>query len=109
MITKYGEVHLNMKYTDDELAQLIEEYFNSGYCWSYKSLCKYVFNEAIKENKLNKEENTEYSTPEMSSIDASRITKLLWKKIWEKEIYIEFSYNDYTSPDRTDFYFGQMS
>lgn len=103
----YGKTALNMNYSDEELKDLINIYFNEDGYYSYKSLCAYILNKAKENNKLDKEPNTEYSDIEISLFDADRITKILWNKIWNKEIYIDFYDNPYTSRYNNDFHFGK--
>ena len=50
-----------------------------------------------KEGKLKKEANTEYSEIEMLPSDATKISRILWQKIWDKEIFIDFNKNPYSS------------
>lgn len=98
MIHKYGITPLAVSYTDVELKNKISNFIDlSDYEVTYKQLCNYILNEAKKEGKLKKEANTEYSEIEMLPSDATKISRILWQKIWDKEIFIDFNKNPYSS------------
>ena len=98
MIHKYGITPLAVSYTDVELNNKISNFIDlSDNEVTYKRLCHYILNEAKKEGKLKKEANTEYSEIEMLPSDATKISRILWQKIWDKEIFIDFNKNPYSS------------
>ena len=98
MIHKYGITPLAVSYTDVELKNKISNFIDlSDNEVTYKRLCHYILNEAKKECKLKKEANTEYSEIEMLPSDATKISRILWQKIWDKEIFIDFNKNPYSS------------
>lgn len=83
-------------YDDRELKELIDKYLSDieGE-FSYHGVCRYVVNEAKRNNRVEGAPNTKYTSNEISIPDGIRISKILWEKIWNKEIIIAFGENKY--------------
>ncbi len=111
MIVYYGEHPLQMIYTDEELSEKIGEYIadkakEGCYYFSYKGLCNVLFRSAQTENKLKTEKDATYNNPVLDYNDATRISRLLWERIWNKVIFIDFFENKYAANYHEDTYFG---
>lgn len=77
---------------------------NTEGSFSFRELYNYVKNIAEKNNYFDKEENTEYSQIELLNCDIQIINRVIWEKIWKKELIIDFYRNTFsTYPD--EFYF----
>ena len=95
MIVQYGEYPLPMSYDDSELDGLIEKYIavkkaKEG-SFNYRDICIFLFRTALNEGRLNKEDDTIYNNPIMTRLDAERVSRLLWQRIWDKKIFIHFN------------------
>ena len=90
-------------YDDQELLSLVEKYVSemSGE-FSYMGVCRYVVNEAKRNNKVEDAPHTKYSSSDISIADGIRISKILWEKIWNKEIIIAFGDNPYRGIGKDD-------
>lgn len=102
MIVYYGEHPLLMTYSDEELNGKIDLYISdikkSGHLkFSYKNLCYTLFRYAMSEHCLKAEPNASYNNPVMADSDATRISRLLWNRIWNHNIFIDFHENKYTA------------
>jgi len=111
MTVYYGEHPLQMIYTDEELSVKIGEFIadkikDGSKCFSYKGLCNVLFRLAQMENKLKTEKDATYNNPVLHYNDATRISLLLWERIWNKEIFIDFYENKYVANYHEDTYFG---
>lgn len=96
MFTTYKSGPVPLTYTDDELSHLIDEYISdSNGEFSYKNLCYHIVARAKEEGKVEGAPHTEYSRCEMSIIAGYKVSRILWEKIWNKEIYIVFGENPY--------------
>lgn len=83
-------------YDNQELEELIDKYLSDiNGEFSYLGVCHYVVNEAKRNNRVEGAPNTKYSSSDISIPDGIRISKLLWEKIWDKEIIIVFGENKY--------------
>lgn len=90
-------------YTDQELKNLIDKYLSDMEGeFSYKDMCHYVVNEAKRNNKVEGAPNTKYSSSDISIADGIRVSKILWEKIWNKEIFVAFGENPYRARYRDD-------
>lgn len=112
MTVQYGEFPLPMSYDDSELDGMIEEYISekkkmeAGF--SYRDICIYLFRTAFNAGRLKKEEDTVYNNPIMTDYDAERVSKLLWCRIWDKKIFINFNEDQYVAHYPNDIRFGIM-
>lgn len=86
--TKYffGPSKLGLKYTDEQLNQLIEDYIKSNGEFSFSQLCGHVLSIADQQDKLKKEPNTSYSQIILTYADTVKISRMLWDRIWNKEL-----------------------
>lgn len=94
-------------YDDQEIKKLIDKYLSDiDGEFSYLGVCHYIVNEAKRNNKVEGAPNTKYSSNEISISDGIRISKVLWEKIWNKEIFIAFGENKYRAnyPGDTRFF-----
>lgn len=111
MIVYYGEHPLQMVYSDEELSAKIGEFVerkikDGSKYFSFKGLCHTLFQQALVENKLKTEKDAAYNNPVLDYDDATRISRLLWLRIWAKEIFIDFYENKYAANYHDDTYFG---
>ena len=111
MTVYYGEHPLQMIYTDEELSAKIGEFIadkikDGSKHFSYKGLCNFLFRWANIDNKLKIEKDATYNQPVLHYNDATRISRLLWDRIWNKEIFIDFYENKYAANYYNDTYFG---
>lgn len=110
MTVQYGEFPLPMSYEDSELDGMIEEYISEKKkkegCFSYRDICIHLFRTAFNAGRLKKEEDTIYNNPIMTDYDAERVSKLLWSRIWDKKIFINFHEDQYAAHYPNDVRFG---
>lgn len=94
MTYKTGPVPIT--YTDEELEQLISSYIaEANDEFSYRNICYYIVAKAKEEGKVQGAPHTEYTGNEISISAGNRISRILWEKIWSKEIFIAFGENPY--------------
>lgn len=94
-------------YDDQELMILVDKYLSERNDeFSYKGICRYVVNEAKRNDKVEGAPHTKYSSSDISIADGIRISKILCEKILNKEIFIAFGDNQYrgVGKDDTRFY-----
>ena len=90
-------------YTNNELRQLIDDYISQVKgVFTYKSLCSYIVAKAKEENRVEGAPNTEYSSSELSIAAGYDVSRILWEKIWNKEIFIVFGENHYQAHYNND-------
>ena len=82
----YGPSKLALKYEDDNLGKLIEEFMGDNREFSFSQLCNYVLSTAEQQDKLKKQPDTSYSQILLTQADTIRICEMLWKHIWDKEL-----------------------
>ena len=102
MTIVYGEHQLAMNYSNEELNLIIDQYIKKEKSegrdvFSYKSLCYYIFSRASSEKRLKVETGHVYNNPVMMDADATLVSKLLWQRIWNRNIIIDFHENKYAS------------
>ena len=83
---KYGPSKLALKYTEEELNNLIGKFIADSNEFSYSQLCNYVLSVADQQDMLKKEPNTSYSQILLTNADTKTICKLLWERIMNKEL-----------------------
>lgn len=111
MTVYYGERALSMTYSDEELNKkigiFIQDRIKEGHkSFSYKALCYVLFREAQEEKCLLMDNGAVYNNPVMADADATRISLLLWQRIWNREIFIDFHENKYATNYHDDTRFG---
>ncbi|MBQ4387376.1 MAG: hypothetical protein II822_07230 [Prevotella sp.] len=96
-------------YGDQELLNLIEKFLSDGNEeFSYQQVCHYIVNEAKRSDKVEGAPTTKYSSSDISIQDGIRISKILWEKIWDKEIFIAFGENPYSARYKDDVRFIKL-
>lgn len=97
-------------YDDQELLDMIEKYLSGrNEEISFIQLCHYVVNEAKRNGRVEGAPTTRYSSSDLSIPDGIRISKILWEKIWNKEIFIAFGENPYRAHRTGDIRFIKFS
>ena len=91
MIHITGTSRLALKYSDEELGELIDNYIVDNNMFTYGQLCSYAVSIADQDDMLLKQPNTTYSQIAMTNEDKRRICKLLWDRIWAKDLLILFN------------------
>lgn len=86
-----GPRRLALKYTEEELNDLIGAFITDRKEFSYSQLCNYVLSVADQQDKLKKEPHTLYSQILLTYPDTITICKLLWERIWNKELIQMFN------------------
>ena len=96
MIIKISREELPMTYSEKELSEIIRDYIRDKEQFYFNDICSYIFNKAKRNDRINKEKDTEYRGGiKISYFDELLISKLLWEEIWNKKIFINFSKNPY--------------
>ena len=98
MYVTYNSNPVPVTYTQEELRQVIESYLKEVDTeFSFRGLCSYIVDKAIKEGKVRDASHTQYSSCEMSPLSAIEVSKCLWELIWVKRIFIAFGENPYVA------------
>ena len=87
-----------MTYTQKELRQVIESYLKEVDTeFSFRCLCSYIIDKAIKDGKVRDASHTKYSSRELNPSSAIEVSECLWELIWDKKIFIAFGENPYAA------------
>lgn len=106
VITKFGCTPLSLKYEDEELAKVIEDYISSVQgTFRYSYLCSHIENEAMQENMFKTEPYTRYTDIALTEQDYHRIDMILWQMIWDKRIVLAFRNGYYNNNNVNDMHF----
>ena len=107
MIEYYSHEPLFLQYTDAEILSVIHDYMNSveDNRFSYLQLCGYIMKTASNDNKLDQKPDTIYLNPSLSPYEYSRISRLIWQLVWNREICIDFYDNPYQGKKVGDTFF----
>ena len=111
-ITVYGSHPFSLAYEDAEIKQYIKNYIlyrkKSGQMYfTYFTLCKLILDQAKREDKIKgMEPNTYYESPDLSQTEYTRISRILWEFIWDREIFVDFSNNSYIAHFSNDTVLG---
>lgn len=99
--TYYTYDKLKFIYTEKELESVINEILNDydENTFSFKSLCDSVINKAHDNGKIEKKPNTVYLSSELDDKEYDRISILLWRKIWNHELCLNFQTDDVRGRD----------
>lgn len=83
---------LSFNYTNTELNDVIDEILEQydEDSFSFISLCDSLMYKAKNENKLNCKPNTVYLSNNLDNKEYERISLVLWKKIWNHELCLDF-------------------
>ena len=98
MYISYDPNPVPVTYTAEELWKKIDEFIkvvNTEF--SFKGVCQYIVDCAIKEGKVRDPEHTQYSSRELNPLSSIEVSKYLWELIWAKHIYIAFGDNPYAA------------
>jgi len=91
VITKFGSTPLSLKYENEELAKVIENYISSVKgTFRYSYLCSHIENKAMQEDMFKTEPYTRYTDIALTEQDHYRINMILWQMIWDKRIVLAF-------------------
>lgn len=93
----YSKKALCIQYEDNEIIKILDDYISQNNVgrFSYIQFCNYLFNYADEHNKLGKEKNVTYLSVEMIPEDFRRVSRIIWEKIWNREIIIDFYKDPY--------------
>jgi hypothetical protein len=87
-----GTSYLELICSKEALYDIIEEYIESlNTHFSFKDLCSHVKRVAIKRDYFKKESSTKYSSIELLDNDIKLINSVIWDKIINKELMIDFN------------------
>jgi len=100
-----GESKLRLLYSDEDLNSLISDFIAGSNEFTFSQLCNHILSTAEQSGNLEKAPHTTYSHISLTSSDYLKITKMIWERIWSKEIFMLFSsLNDkYRRSDETYF------
>lgn len=100
-ITAYGDHQFDLKYKDEKLLEIIENYIcdkktHGEMYFTYYTLCRFILYRAKKDDALEGvTPNTYYESPNVSQKELTRISRLLWDLILDRKIFVDFSNNAY--------------
>ena len=87
-----GISDIPLAYTEQELEKKVSSLIDvMPSPFTFHKLCNKLLQEAVKEHKLRKELDTEYSTIHLTSNDLQAVSKILWSMILERKIYTIFN------------------
>ena len=91
VITKYGRSALRLNYRNEELKKVVETFMDKvNTKFSFSELCDYVLERAAIEDRFQREPYTRYTDIVLTEQDEHRLSVILWQKIWNQELVIEF-------------------
>ena len=91
VITKYGRSALRLNYRDEELKKVVEDFVDKANTkFSFSELCDYLLERAAIEDRFQREPYTRYTDIVLTEQDEHRLSVILWQKIWNQELVIEF-------------------
>lgn len=82
----YGPSKLALKFSKEELNELLDKFILLNKRFSFSQLCNYILSEADQRDMLKKEPDTSYSQILLTDGDTITICKLVWERIWKKEL-----------------------
>ena len=86
-----GVSKLRLLYSDEDLNSLISEFIADTNEFTFSQLCSHILYIAEQKGKLEKAPYTTYSHISLTPGDNLRITRMIWERIWSKEIFMLFS------------------
>ncbi len=108
-ITYYNSNPVPVEYTEEEIKEKILGYIvDIDGEFSFKSLCYYIVQTAIREEKVKDAKHTQYSSSEMDPYSSIKVSKILWEMIWDRKIFIAFGENPYMAHYAVDTRFVVM-
>lgn len=91
IITKYGRTPLLLAYNDQQLKGVVDDFVKGiRTTFKYSELYNYVMDRALREDKFQRESYTRYTDIVLTETDEHRLSMILWQKIWEQELVLEF-------------------
>lgn len=103
--TKFGRSQLPLIYDDNELLAIIESFINQSHgIFNYTQMYEYVKSFALQNDGFKVEPYTRYSEIILTGFDEHRLSQILWNKIWQKKIMIEF--HRYGCSQNSDMFFS---
>lgn len=91
VITKYGRSPLRLAYDDLQLKRVVDEFVRGeGATFKYSELYNYVVDRAQREDGFMREPYTRYTDIVLTENDEHRLSMILWQKIWDRELVMEF-------------------
>ena len=107
--TIMGQTKLPLNIDEETFSKSLEKLVNNfGDSFSYRQLYTSFKYEAVQNDWFKKEPYTQYANIELTDKDAHKISKYLWKMIWEKKLILEFNYNEYRSNYPSDYMFSKV-
>ena len=98
MFMTYDSNPVPVTYTQEELRQVIDDYLKGVTTeFSFRGICSYIIDKAIKNGKVRDASHTQYSSREINPLSAIEVSKYLWELIWAKKIFIAFGDNPYAA------------
>lgn len=87
-----GTSYLELTCSRDILNDIIEKYIEGlDTHFSFKNVCAHVVHVATKSDYFKKESNTIYSSIELANKDIYQINSIIWDKVLNKELMIDFN------------------
>ena len=87
-----GNSYLDLTCSKEALFEIIEKYIEGKEThFSFSELCNHVKRIAVERKYFKKEPNTIYSDIEFLNNDMKQINLIIWEKIINKELMIDFN------------------
>src|SRR5690554_3243524 len=100
-----GNSYLELTCSKEALFEIIEKYIEGKEThFSFSELCNHVKRIAVERNYFKKEPNTIYSDIEFLNNDMKQINLIIWEKIINKELMIDFN-QGYANQFSNQYYF----
>ena len=94
MTYNYGPVPVIYSY--EELKGLIDRYIEKANDESsFKEICQHILYTAKENGRVKGAPHAEYISSELCIDCSYKISRILWEKVWNREIYIAFGENPY--------------
>ena len=103
----YSSKPLELSYSDEELEAVIDDYLMQvgTATFPFSNLCDSVMYAAKNAGKIKEVPNTVYFSMNLSEKEYDRISLILWKKIWERKLILNFHK---ASSNSNNYYFRQI-
>ena len=91
IISKYGRSPLRLTYNGQQLQRVVEDFLKGvKSTFKYSELYNHVLERALHEEAFVREPYTRYTEIVLTEDDEHRLSMVLWQKIWERTLMIEF-------------------
>lgn len=107
-MTHFDSNPVPITYTNEELEIIIDDFIKENESFGFHELCNFIVEKAKKNKKVVNAQNTEYRSSELSPSYNSIISCILWNRIWNRKLIIEFGTNQYRSQYPGDTYFTKV-